>query len=134
MSYNNNFYKQYTTQFDTSEDKLRTFLKKYEAIAEQSRDKFYAKHEPISYRPWDSNYISYEDLRVKRDPYIEVSMPEHRLGELVEKERWFDKVADDCEYYKAIVKQHRDDELIRNKNPAVQNAWEKYQMLLRLVK
>lgn len=127
-------YNYYQQQYDTTEDTFRTFLKKYEAIAEKSRDKYYAKREPISYRPWDTNAISYEDFRVNREPYVEVSMPEHKLNELVEKERWFEKVADDCEYYKTIVKQHRDDEIVRSKNPAVQTAWEKYQMLLRLVK
>lgn len=129
-----NYYEQYMTKFpsDPEEDALKSFAHRYEARIDRSRDKFYQSRQQLpSYGDW--NDFSYH-AEFKRESMIEVSLPDHKFNELVQRERVIDQLQSDCFYYKAIVDQHRNDEIVRSRNSSVRIAWEHYQMLLNLSK
>ena len=131
----------YKTQYDyasehlSAEQEVQMFCRKYEAQAGLSRDKLYAKRMPVSYRQWvnDGGPIPFHQ-EVQREPMIEVYMPQERFKQLVERERWYSNLERESDYYKGIVEQYRNDERVRDRNPSVQKAWEKYLMLLEMAR
>jgi hypothetical protein len=127
----------YNYQYDygncsSSEKDVDDFLKRHEATGEISRRRFYAKRAPIGRVDWSVGTIP--DILVEREPMVEINMPKHRFQDLVERERFYSQVERESEYYKRIVDQYRNDERIRDRNPTVQKAYEKYLMLLELAR
>lgn len=129
--YNNQIYNTKTTVDET----VGEFLKRYQATAELSRHKMYARRIPIRYNEWLQNGgpIPF-DQAVEREPMVEINMPQERFRALIETERWTGKVEQEVEYYKKRYWQELEDDKIRQRNPSVKKAWEQYQMLLELAR
>lgn len=135
MNYQNS-YQQYYNRLKpepTKEERADRFLKRYEAQGGLSDRKRYARRLPIRYTDWinDGSPMPFHST-VEYEPMVELYIPQHRLEELVERDEFLAKLEDELIYYKRIVEMHRNDERIRNDNPTVQKAWQKYLMLLEV--
>ncbi len=130
--YDNRLYNQPVNNPDKEVD---SFLKRYEAQAGLSKHKQYYRRKPVSYRDWatDGSNIPFHQ-EVDREPMVEMYIPTHRFQELVEKEQWYKRLEEETDYYKKIVNQYREDERVRDKNPALQKAWRNYLTLLELAR
>ena len=128
--YNNKIYKDKNL---TAEEEVDSFLKKHEATGELSTRRLYYKRQPIRYSDWlaDGSPIPF-DQAVEREPMVEINMPQHRFKQLVEREQWYSRLERESDYYRGIVEQYREDERIRDRNPAVAKAWRNYLTLLEL--
>ena len=65
---------------------------------------------------------------------VEINMPQHRFDELIEQERYRSYLEDRAEHDAMIVQRLREDERVRDDNPAVQKAYRNYLMLLELAR
>lgn len=114
------------------------FLHKYEAHASLSDRKHYAKRIPMSmsdFHRYNTAMDVYEaESYVQREPYVEMYIPQHKFDELVQKEAYYNRVAEQEDQSLKIIKQMLQDDAVRRTNPAVDNAWRKYQMLLELAR
>jgi hypothetical protein len=131
--YNN--YDKYSYSDRSPEEETNYFLKRYEAQAGLSRGKMYYKRQPIRYTDWikDGSPMPF-DLTVDQEPYVEINIPQHRFKELVEQEKYKRYLEERADYDARIVDSLRKDERVRDSNPAVQKAYEKYLMLLELAR
>lgn len=114
------------------------FLHNYEAQASLSDRKHYAKRMPMSvsdYHRYHTAMDVYEyESYIQREPYVEMYIPQHKFEELVQRDAYYNKVAAQEEESLKIIKQLLADDAVRRTNPAVNNAWQKYQMLLELAR
>lgn len=133
-----NRYKDYNNYLHSDrspEEETDHFLKRYEARAELSRSKNYYKRVPLKYHDWlnDGSPIPF-DLKVDQEPYVEINIPQHKFRELVEQEKYKRYLEERSDYDARIVDMLRADERIRDSNPAVQKAYEKYLILLEMAR
>lgn len=130
--YNDKVYEDKTL---TAEEEVDRFLKKHEATGELSTRRLYHKRQPMRYTDWiaDGSPIPF-DITVEREPMVEINMPQHRFKQLVEREQWYSRLERESDYYKGIVEQYREDERVRDRNPAVAKAWRNYLTLLELAR
>lgn len=130
-----NRYQEYEHYHRSPEDETEAFLKRFEAQAELSTRKRYYKSKP--YKPRDFDYYSrtaMETLQAEVEPMVEVNIPQHRFTELVEQERYKRYLEERADYDARIVEMLRQDERVRDRNPTVQKAYQKYLMLLEMAR
>lgn len=134
MSFYNQKY-DYASQTLSSPHETEQFLKKYQAQAELSRNKVYAKPVPICYQDWlkDGASIPFHQ-EIEREPLVEINMPQEKFRDLVERDRWVGQMEAEARYYKERYMQEVEDDKVRHRNPTVKKAWEQYQMLLELAR
>ena len=109
---------------------LERFCENFEAYAELSR-KQYARRKPISVR--DYYYTAMESYsHYDTEPYIELTIPQHRLRELIENNLIFDRLKSEFDYASRALKEQADDAKIRAHNPSVQKAYDRYRVLLEM--
>lgn len=86
----------------------------------------YGHNDPIGYHDFNRNVYDV--------PYVEVHMPAESFEHLIQ----VDEVNSYDAHYVSqaldVLKQHREDEWVRDRNPAVQKAWRNYLMLLELAR
>lgn len=112
------------------------FLEKYEAHASLSDRKHYAKRMPMSvseYHRYGTDVYDYESF-VKREPYVEMYIPQHKFEELVLADEYYARMTQQLDYVQEVVREKATEEALRKANPAVAKAYEKYRMLLELAK
>lgn len=133
MYYHN--HKIYEDKRITAEEEVNIFLKKHEATGELSNRRVYQRLQPVRYRDWlaEGSPMPF-DQTVEREPMVEINMPQHRFRQLVEREQWYSRLEQESDYYKGIVEQYREDERVRDRNPAVAKAWRNYITLLELAR
>lgn len=110
------------------------FLEKYEAVARLStRQHRRYRRVRFNYADFDSaiDYLKTTDW--EQEPYVEVLIPQDRFRHLVEMEDYNTKREQEFQWAEREQERQRRERWLRQKNPAVQTAWEKYQMLLALV-
>lgn len=134
MNYYNTTY-DYTSQTLSAQDETKQFLGKYNAQADLSRHKLYARPKLIRYQDWlkDGANIPFEQ-EIDREPMVEIYMPQDKFRDLVERDRWVGQMEAEARYYKQRYMQEIEDDKIRHQNHAVKKAWEQYQMLLELAR
>jgi hypothetical protein len=112
-------------------DKLKEFESKYEVRIEDSKEyRQYVKQMP--YYMWDGKAPM--DLEVQVVPMKAVHLTSHNLERLVRDYEHMERRLERAEYDKRIVDMVRADERVRDANPVVQKAYEKYLTLLELVR
>ncbi len=111
---------------------VNRFLDRYESHAGPSH-KLYAKRQVVAYRDWlaDGGPIPFHQ-DVEREPYVEMYIPQHRFRQLVELDQDYDDLCRQASNSNAVIAQMREEEHIRNSNPSVKAAYEKYKMLLEI--
>ena len=118
----------------TEQQESARFLRKYEAQASLSSHRMYAIREPFNYSAsYDLGSVPYS-FQVRQEPYVEMYIPQERYKQLVENERLIRRLEDDARHYKGIVEMYRNDERVRDNNPVVKKAWQKYLTLLELMR
>lgn len=111
---------------------VQVFLKKYEAYGTIS-NRMYTKYRRMHYQDWlDQNLPIPFTTQQEAEPMIEITLPQERFRDLITQEDYLAHLEQENKYNRNIVMRERQEEMIRNSNPSVQKAWEKYQMLLEL--
>jgi hypothetical protein len=120
----------------------KEFCYKYDAYVQDS-GRMHRRSKRIDYKMWSESdpemffqSIPYEEVRC-----VEIHMPEDRFRALLEHDDWVEKAglqdnrhfANNVSRVSQMVVDHDRECRIRNANPSVQIAYEKYQTLLRLV-
>lgn len=123
-------------QSSSSSDETNLFLRKYEAQANLSQHKMYAKLPRYHYgRLYDYDPLSpISEISFDKEPMVEMYIPQDKFRDLVERDRWVGQMEAEARYYKERYMQEVEDDKIRHRNPAVKKAWEQYQMLLELAR
>jgi hypothetical protein len=127
MSYNK-------TAQETLDNKPRgykEFEHKYDARIEDSREyKQYVRVNPFP--SWDTR-VPYQ-LEPKVIPMKAVHLTTDNLERLMREQERYERILDDAEYGKKIVRMLREDERVRDENPAVAKAYRNYLTLLELAR
>lgn len=112
---------------------LEQFCNDYEAHAEVSR-KQYARRKPFSLTEYRMTAMEAYDMEsyIEREPYIELSIPQHRLHELLIQHHQYKLLRQEHHYAEQAIKRECEDKLVRMENPAVMKAYERYQVLLEM--
>jgi hypothetical protein len=125
MNYN------YAKHRDNAGD-LEYFVSKFECRVEDSREyNQYARPAPY-YRDFcDSDSFQME---TKITPMKAIHLTSDNLARLVAEQEHMQRLIDDAEYGKKCWTHERKDQIVRNGNPAVEKAYQKYVMLLELAR
>lgn len=128
----------------TQNTELNKFCYRYEARVERT-GRYHRRAEPS---PWrisdypDTSVVKQADfLNFTEVPMVSITLPEDRLGALVEHEKRVTDMIEPKPMYPTkysvlehIIQEHEEECRLRYTNPALKKAWENYQMLLRMVK
>lgn len=123
----------YNQKYDGDRE-INSFLRQYEASAGLGHKRYY-RRQPMRYQDWlaDGANIPFHQ-EVETEPMVEINVPQHQFRRLVEREAEFQDLIRGNEHANRVLQQHRSDEHVRDNNPAVQNAYKKYLMLLELAR
>ena len=113
------------------EDWHKAFQQKFEACIEDS-EKYKQYVRRIPYDKWDGRVPFAVDTEVV--PMKSVHLTRDNLERLVRQEEFIKRLERDAEFGKNFLTKHHADARIRDSNPAVTKAYEKYQMLLELAR
>jgi hypothetical protein len=128
MSYNYNHFKHQAEQvYD-----LEYFISKFECRVEDSRE--YNQYvRPTSYNCDFYDTDSFK-IETKITPMKAIHLTSDNLARLVAEQEHMQRLSDDAEYGKRMWIQSREDMQVRDSNPAVEKAYQKYMMLLELAR
>jgi len=119
----------YAKHRDSDED-LEYFISKFECRIEDSRE--YNQYvRPSSYHRDFYDRDSFQ-METKITPMKAIHLTSDNLARLVAEQEHMQRLSEDAEYGKKCWEHERRDSLVRNKNPAVEKAYQKYLMLLEL--
>lgn len=134
MPRHSNYYYNHNQDYKSPGDDVAYFLKKYEAQASLSSHKMYYVRQPVDYRSLYDLRDTMATIDTKSEPYVEMYIPQQRFKDLVENEQHIKDLEYEYRRMKEVVDMYRQDEHVRDSNPVVQKAWEKYLTLLELVR
>lgn len=109
------------------------FRKRFQMHVEKSKRHYRHRSAPISYRSWSEANIPYHQ-EIEKEPLLKVYISEEHYEHLVKREQQMEELERENFRFKRIENQTFNEMETRNKNPAVQIAYEKYKMLLELVR
>ena len=110
---------------------IKDFESKFEARIEDSREyKQYVRRMP--YHMWDGK-IPF-DTEVEVVPMKAIHLTRDNLERLIREQESMDRWMNEAEYAKKVLTSLRQDERVRDDNPAVQKAYKNYLMLLELAR
>lgn len=110
------------------------FARKYSAYIGDSRQYRRRMPEPMM---WDDPRAVYQHTFMTHtydEPYVELHMPRASFEHIISRDETEEQDAFKVQHALDVLQQHRVDERVRNDNPAVQNAWQKYLTLLELAR
>ena len=131
---NYNYYKERYNNLSikSSAGELEYFISKFECRVEDSRE--YNQYvRPV---PYYRDVCSSDDFRMetKITPMKAIHLTSDNLARLVAEQEQMQRLGEDAEYGKKCWTHERKDQIVRNENPAVAKAYEKYLMLLELAR
>ena len=127
MKYNYNHF----NHQDTTRD-LEYFISKFECRVEDSREyNQYMRQMPYHRDFYDSDNFKVETKIV---PMKAIHLTSDNLAKLVAEQEHMQRLSDDAEQGKRLWVQQREDRQVRDANPAVEKAYQKYIMLLELAR
>ena len=127
MKYNYNHVKNRDSAGD-----LEYFISKFECRVEDSREyNQYMRQAPYHRDFYDSDNFKVETKIV---PMKAIHLTSDNLARLVAEQELMQRLSDDAEQGKRLWAQQREDRQVRDANPAVENAYQKYVMLLELAR
>ena len=110
---------------------VKDFESKFEARIENSREyRQYTRRMP--YYMWDGKLPLDTDVEVV--PMKAIHLTIDNLERLIRDQERLDQLLDQQLYDKQVIAKLRRDEQVRNSNPAVEKAYQKYVMLLELAR
>ena len=118
------------------------FCRHYEARVERTGQ----RHRRAETSPWRiSDYNKTSSIADERFlhfvevPLVAITLPEDRLGALIEHERRVTDMIERKPMYPTkysvldhIIREHEEECRLRSTNPALKKAWDNYQLLLRI--
>lgn len=122
-------------------DETNKFCRRYEAQVSNS-PQHWRRSKPIPYSVFqEQGFESFAQLDYETVPMVDITMPEDRFRALLEHDEWVNTAGlQNNNYFNNsvsrvswLVAEHERECRIRQSNPAVQAAYEKYQTLLKLV-
>ena len=131
---NYNYYKERYNNLSikSSAGELEYFISKFECRVEDSRE--YNQYvRPV---PYYRDVCSSDDFRMetKITPMKAIHLTSDNLARLVAEQEQMQRLGEDAEYGKKCWTHERKDQIVRNENPAVEKAYQKYVMLLELAR
>jgi hypothetical protein len=121
----------YVKHRDTAGD-LEYFISKFECRVEDSREyNQYVKQAPY-YRDFCGSDSFQTETKIT--PMKAIHLTSDNLARLVAEQEHMQRLSDDREYSKKIWAEASRDQMVRDKNPAVEKAYQKYVMLLELAR
>ena len=117
---------------------LTDFCQRYSAEVGPCH-KVYARYEPLSLqRLQDNGDNSISDvLANRRVPGVTITMPEDRFRALIEHDLWMQRIRKRSSYIGdeagEILKRHERECILRHEHPALQSAWQQYQIMLAMI-
>lgn len=125
------YYKTATEIYEQAPKDLKYFESKFEARIEDSKEyRQYVRR--IPYDIWDGK-IPF-DAEVKTTPMKAIHLTSDNLERLVREQEYIQGLEMDAEYGKKVVRMLREDERVRDANPAVAKAYRNYLTLLELAR
>ena len=122
---------EYRTMASNRQDHYKDFQSKFEARIEDSKEyKQYVRRMP--YNMWDGKVPF--DTEVEVVPMKSIHLTIDSLERLVREQERMEMLEFDAEYGKKVVRMLRDDERVRDDNPAVAKAYRNYLALLELAR
>jgi hypothetical protein len=110
---------------------LKYFESKFDARIEDSREfKQYVRQMP--YYKWDGREPYHVETQVV--PMKAIHLSSDNLAKLLAEQNLMDILMKDADEGKRIWRREREDSRIRDQNPAVEKAYQKYVMLLELAR
>jgi hypothetical protein len=116
------------------------FCHKYQAEARPSARRW-NRAKPVPYSVFESQGMNaFETREYETIPMVEITMPEDRFRALLEHDHWLANAGlhDNGHFTNNVMRvanmvvEHERECRIRQENPAVQKAWEQYQIMLGL--
>ena len=128
MSYNHNHVKQRDPAGD-----LEYFISKFECRVEDSRE--YNQYIKQSH-PYHRDFYSTDNYKVEAEivPMKAIHLTRDNLASLVAEQEYMQRLHDSDAFHKRIWTQLHEDNRVRDSNPAVEKAYQKYMMLLELAR
>lgn len=119
-------------QAQRQRDILDRFARQFNAYVGDSRQYRQRVPVPMLFDPVDyKETLSYQTYD---EAFVEIHMPREQFDYLVHISDSVERDAYRIDQAERIIKQNDIDKIIREGNPAVWNAWQKYQMLLELAR
>jgi len=110
---------------------LKYFESKFEARIEDSKSyNQYTRRMP--YYMWDGKLPL--DAEVQVVPMKAIHLSSDNLERLIREQELMDRLTDDAEYGKRLWREESVDRAVRESNPCVEKAYQKYLMLLELAR
>jgi hypothetical protein len=120
---------------------LDEFCHKYQAQVGKS-SRVWQRQQTVPYDVWLTDPNVFKSITCQDVPMVDITMPEDRFRALLEHDDWVARAGlnDNNHFHNNamrvsnMVVDHERECRIRQENPAVRSAWEKYQLLLGLVR
>lgn len=120
-------------------DKTQEFCHKYQAQVGQSR-RMWRRQQSVPYDVWLKDPDVFKSIECHDVPMVEITMPEDRFRALMEHDLWVERAGlQDNSYFtnnvgrvSNMIVEHERECQLRHQHPALQKAWEQYQIILRL--
>jgi hypothetical protein len=111
---------------------LEYFIRKFECRVEDSRE----YNQYVRPAPYYRDFCGSDDFKVetKITPMKAIHLTSENLTRLVAEQELMQRLGEDAEYGKRAWDHERKDSIVRNENPAVEKAYQKYVMLLELAR
>jgi hypothetical protein len=111
---------------------LEYFISKFECRVEDSRE--YNQYvRPTSYHRDFYDRDSFQ-METKITPMKAIHLTSDNLARLVAEQEHMQRLGEDAEYGKKMWAEERRDQMVRDENPSVEKAYQKYVMLLELAR
>ena len=132
---NYNYYKERYTNLSikSSAGELEHFVSKFECRVEDSREyNQYTRQSPSYHR----DFYDSDNFKMKTEivPMKAIHLTSDNLAKLVAEQEHMQRLSDDVERSKRMWVQQLEDREVRDSNPAVEKAYQKYVMLLELAR
>jgi hypothetical protein len=119
---------------------LDEFCHKYQAQVGKST-RVWTRRQSVPYDVWLADPNVFKSIPCQDVPMVEITMPEDRFRALLEHDHWLERAGlHDNEYFTNNVKRvhniavdHEQECRLRAEHPALQKAWEQYQIMLGMV-
>jgi hypothetical protein len=121
----------YNQQIDTAGD-LEYFISKFECRVEDSR----VYNQYVRPAPYYRDFCGSDSFQIETKilPMKAIHLTSDNLARLVAEQEHLQRLTDDREYSKKIWAAASRDQMVRDKNPAVEKAYQKYVILLELAR
>jgi hypothetical protein len=111
---------------------LEYFISKFECRVEDSRE----YNQYVRPTPYYRDVCSSDDFRMdtKITPMKAIHLTSQNLTKLVAEQEHMQQLSDEAKFGNRLWAQLREDSRVRDSNPAVEKAYQKYQLLLELAR